>query len=118
MVVVTRILRVDLSHRARSGGRAGIAGSSLLLVVGVTGRHAVGNGEGAERLFEMGWIVLKWIGERQEALMDARCYRSLGRWHVGAGGTFDQKSDGRVEKLGEITDACVVCSTRLALLQL
>ena len=50
MDVVTRILRVDLSHRARSGGRAGIAGSSLLLVVGVTGRHAVGNGEGAERL--------------------------------------------------------------------
>ena len=118
MVVVTRILRVDLSHRARSGGRAGIAGSSLLLVVGVTGRHAVGNGEGAERLFEMGWIVLKWIGGRQEAMMDGRCDRSLGRGHLGAGGMFDQESDGRVEQLGEIADACIVCSTRLVLLQL
>ena len=54
MDVVTRILKVDLSQRARSGGRAGIAGSSLLLVVGVIGRRAVGNGEGAERLFRNG----------------------------------------------------------------
>lgn len=104
--------------RARSGRRAGNAGSSSLLVVGVTGGVRLETVRGQSGCFEMGWIVLKWIGERQEALMDARCYRSLGRWHVGAGGTFDQKSDGRVEKLGEITDACVVCSTRLALLQL
>ena len=40
--------------RARSGRRAGNAGSSSLLVVGVTGRRAVGNGEGAERLFRNG----------------------------------------------------------------
>ena len=73
---------------------------------------------GQSGCFEMGWIVLKWIGGRQEALMDGRCDRSLGRGHLGAGGMFDQESDGRVEQLGEIADACIVCSTRLALLQL